>query len=159
MTTRPRKPPEDTATDLADGMQRAVQASGVSLRRLEQQAGVTPDAIRNIIRGLSHDPRGTVTEKIAAYLGVEAAALRGQAPWPETVQARTQGVGLDDEVLRRFASMARFTIQSAREAARRATEAADAVEIVALEAEAMLRGERAPSATKKAPATKKWRRS
>ncbi|MGI4795097.1 MAG: helix-turn-helix domain-containing protein, partial [Janthinobacterium lividum] len=59
-----------------------MEETGWSPRGLSAAAGLGPDAVRNVVRGLSATLRGDRLERIAAILGVPAAALVGEKPWP-----------------------------------------------------------------------------
>ena len=74
-----------TQTTLAANLQRAIGEQGRSVRGLAIDAGLLPDAVRNVLRGLSKTPHPDSVGAIAQVLGVSVSALYGDEPWPEAV--------------------------------------------------------------------------
>lgn len=75
------------ATTLAANLKRALDEQGRSVRGLAIEAGLLPDAARNVLRGLSKNPAPESVSAIAQVLGISVSALYGDEPWPEAVAA------------------------------------------------------------------------
>ena len=69
-------------TTLASNLRKALDEQGRSVRGLALDAGLLPDAVRNILRGLSKSPHPDSVDAMARVLAISAAALYGDAPWP-----------------------------------------------------------------------------
>lgn len=67
---------------LALSLQRAITEQGRSVRGLAIDAGLLPDTVRNILRGLSRKPNQDSLEALSRVLGIEVPILLGEAAWP-----------------------------------------------------------------------------
>ncbi len=72
----------DTVDTLAAGLLRALEQTGWSARGLSLAAGLSPDAVRDVVRGQSGTLTGDRLTRLATVLGISPAALLGQARWP-----------------------------------------------------------------------------
>ncbi len=72
----------DRVKNLAAGLRRALTESGWSERGLAMAAGLKPDRLRNVNRGLSSTLPADVLARVADTLAVPATALTGTEAWP-----------------------------------------------------------------------------
>ena len=62
----------------ADRLKARMSAAGLNQRSLAIKAGLNQDRVRNILRGISRNPRADTVEALAGALGVAATWLLGQ---------------------------------------------------------------------------------
>jgi len=58
-------------------LQAEMDKRGLNQHSLALEAGLKPDAVRDILRGRSQSPRGATIKKLAAYLGMSVGQLLG----------------------------------------------------------------------------------
>lgn len=78
-------PVEHTSTyaaevPIADILQRVMDARGLNPTSLARESGVPQPTIRNIVNGTTANPEQPTVEKLATFLGVSPAQLRGELP-------------------------------------------------------------------------------
>lgn len=81
--------PTDTPTEtpLAVQLAKLIAAKGTTARKVAEQAGLSTDAVRNLLKGRATSPRATTLQALADALGVPGAMLMSGFATAEAVPA------------------------------------------------------------------------
>ena len=76
-----------TETPLAAQLERLIREKGTTARKVAEAAGLSTDAVRNLLKGRATSPRATTLQALADALGVPGSALMAGFAGTEAVPA------------------------------------------------------------------------